>query len=247
MARLTPPPGAPAPPEPASALAPAPDTPALDLAGGMARLMGDRALFARVLARFGSEYRQAASAIRNALGNGDTPLALRLVHTLKGAAGIIEAVPLSREAQALERVLRHPPPTGADADVGTDADAGDPWQRLARLEQALDRVLLELDAVTAATASVTASATGSATGSVSAAARTAPDAGEAPAQAADPTHTVWRLAALLDEGNGEAVDLVHEAAAALTTQLGEQRYSQLVDRIEAFDFDAALALLAKWA
>ena len=107
-------------------------------------------------------------------------------------------------------------------------------------------MLLELDAVTAAAAApVTAAPTSSVNAAATGAASTAPDAGEA--QAADPAHTVWRLAALLDEGNGEAVDLVHEAAAALTTQLGEQRYGQLVDRIEAFDFDAALALLAKWA
>jgi HPt (histidine-containing phosphotransfer) domain-containing protein len=236
MARMTPPHDAPAPSEPLPAAASAPDVPALNLAGGIARVMGDRALFARVLARFGSEYRQAASAIRNALGNGDTPLALRLVHTLKGAAGMIEAVPLSREALALERVLRNP--AAGDAGTGKHADAGDPWQRLARLEQALDRVLLELDAVTG---SVTASAAPSATAS----AASAPEAGGAPAHAADPAHTMRRLAALLDEGNGEAVDLVHEAAAALTTLLGTQRYGQLVDRIEAFDFDAALAVLAE--
>ena len=244
MARVTPPPDAPALSEPAAAPAlaraaappTAPDTPALNVAGGIARLMGDRALFTRVLARFGSEYRQAASAIRNALGNGDTPLALRLVHTLKGAAGMIEAVPLSREALALESVLRNP----ASGGVGTGMDAGDPWQRLARLEQALDRVLLELDAVTE---SVTESAAPPATAS----AASAPEAGEAAAHAADPAHTMRRLATLLDEGNGEAVDLVHEAAAALTTQLGEQRYGQLVDRIDAFDFDAALAVLAEQA
>lgn len=231
MARMTPPSDAPAPPDPGPASAPvpapAPDMPALDLAGGMARLMGDRALFARVLARFGSEYRQAASAIRNALGNGDTPLALRLAHTLKGAAGMIEAVPLSREAHALERMLRDP----ASAGAGANADAGDPWQRLASLEQALDRVLLELDVAAATTA-----AAGVPNQETPAASRKG--AGK---------DTARRLAALLDEGNGEAVDLVRDAAAALTAQLGEQRYRRLADAIEAFDFDSALAMLKAWA
>jgi HPt (histidine-containing phosphotransfer) domain-containing protein len=184
-------------------------------AGGIARLMGDGALFARVLARFRNEYRQTATGIRNALGKDDTPLALRLVHTLKGAAGMIEAVPLRREAKALEQALR--------------SGSADAWQHLARLEQALDRVLLELDA----------------------AATSAPQARTitpAPAQSPDASHahedTVRRLATLLDDGNGEAVDLVREAAGALTAQLGEQRYRQLADTIEAFDFDGALALLA---
>ena len=191
------------------------ERPAVNHAGGIARLMGDGALFARVLGRFRNEYRQTAAGIRSALATGDTPLALRLVHTLKGAAGMIEAVPLRQEAQVLEQILR-----GGD---------GDAWQRLARLEQALDRVLLELDVAAAG-----APAAGVPTTATPAGARQ--EAGKDAAR---------RLAALLDEGNGEAVDLVREAAAALSAQLGEQRYRRLADAIEAFDFDGALALLEK--
>lgn len=186
------------------------ERPAVNHAGGIARLMGDGALFARVLGRFRNEYRQAAAGIRGALASGDTPLALRLVHTLKGAAGMIEAVPLRQEAQGLEQILR-----------GEGGD-GDAWQHLARLEQALDRVLLELD-VAAAGAPATETPAGSGKGTGKEAA--------------------GLLAALLDDGNGEAVDLVREAAAALTAHLGEQRYRRLADAIEAFDFDGALALL----
>jgi len=214
------------PPSPAPHTLPAPDddphAPAVNHAGGVARLMGDNALFARVLARFRNEYRQTAAGIRTALGNGDTPLALRLVHTLRGAAGMIEAVPLRRAAQALEQVLRHP-----DGGSGTGGSNGmEEWQCLARLEQALDRVLLELDA---------------------AAAMVPP----APAPASIPARIhedpARRLAALLGDGNGEALDLVREAAGALAAQLGEQRYRRLAETVEAFDFDGALALLAEWA
>ena len=192
-----------------------PHAPALNHAGGIARLMGDDVLFARVLARFRDEYRQTATAIRNALGNGDTPQALRLVHTLKGAAGMIEAVPLRHTAQALEQVLRHPDGGGSGAT----------WQHLARLEQALDRVLLELDAA-AMTPAIEQNRE------------------QGPEQAR--SDTVRRLATLLDDGNGDAVDLVREAAGTLAAQLGEQRYRRLADTIEAFDFDGALALLAEW-
>ncbi len=195
--------------------APGRERPAVNHAGGIARLMGDGALFARVLGRFRNEYRQAAAGIRDALASGDTPLALRLVHTLKGAAGMIEAVPLRQEAHGLEQVLR-----GGD---------GDAWQRLARLEQALDRVLLELDMAAASTAVATAGMPIAETP-----AESDRDAGK---------EAAGRLATLLDDGNGDAVDLVREAAAALTAHLGEQRYRRLADAIEAFDFDGALALL----
>jgi hypothetical protein len=51
------------------------------------------------------------------------------------------------------------------------------------------------------------------------------------------------LTTLLDEGNGEAVDLVREAGSALAAQLGEDHYRQVADLVEGFDFDGALALL----
>jgi HPt (histidine-containing phosphotransfer) domain-containing protein len=226
------------PPAPAPQTLPASDddasAPAVNHAGGIARLMGDNALFARVLARFRNEYRQTATGIRTALGNGDTPLALRLVHTLKGAAGMIEAVPLRHAAHALEQILRHPDGSGG----GNRGGAHDEWQCLARLEQALDRVLLELDAAAAVVPPAPAAA--------SSAARPAAAAGKA-AAASLHGDSVRRLAALLDDGNGEAVDLVREAAGTLAAQLGEQRYRRLADTVEAFDFDGALALLAAWA
>ncbi|HET7798359.1 MAG TPA: hypothetical protein VFK72_10760, partial [Nevskia sp.] len=48
------------------------DGPAVNHAGGVARLMGDAALFGRVLARFRNEYRQAAAGILAAHEEGNT-------------------------------------------------------------------------------------------------------------------------------------------------------------------------------
>jgi HPt (histidine-containing phosphotransfer) domain-containing protein len=183
-------------------------------AGGIARLMGDGALFGRVLARFRNEYRQAAAGIRTAHDQGDTALALRLVHTLKGAAGMIEAVPLRRQADIVEGLLR--------------GGAGDVHGSLARLQDELERVLRELDAL----------------------ALTLPERRPtAPAQRpAEMDHAIVdRLMALLDEGNGDAVDLVREGAGALAAQLGEECYRQVADLVEGFDFDGALALLRERA
>jgi HPt (histidine-containing phosphotransfer) domain-containing protein len=190
------------------------DGPAVNHAGGIARLMGDGALFGRVLARFRNEYRQAAAGIRVAHDQGDTALALRLVHTLKGAAGMIEAVPLRRQADVVERLLR----TGA----------GDVHGSLARLQDELERVLCELDAL----------------------ALTLPERRPAaPAQRpAEMDHDIVdRLMTLLDEGNGDAVDLVREGAGALAAQLGEEGFRQVADLVEGFDFDGALALLRERA
>ncbi len=179
--------------------------PAIDRAGGIARLMGDGALFARVLARFRKEYRHAADGIRHALAAGDVQQAQRLAHTLKGAAGMIEAVPLREEARALEQALRY--------------GSGDHGWRLARLALALERLLRELDA----------------------AERIAP--AQAMAQAPEGGNAAVRLRALLEDGNGDAVDLVQEDAAGLTGELGEECYRQIAAAIEVFDFETALALL----
>lgn len=194
------------------------DLPAVDHAGGIARLMGDAALFARVLGRFRNEYRLAANGIRDALDGGDLALAQRRVHTLKGAAGMIEAVPLRRRAQDLEHVLR--------------AAGGDPYPGLALLHIELDRVLAELDALAGALPE-----------------RRSLRAGlgnelPAPAQAAQ-EHALERLMALLDEGNGDAVDLVREDEAALTARLGTEAYLKVAEAIDSFDFDGALDMLRR--
>jgi two-component system sensor histidine kinase/response regulator len=184
-------------------------SPAIDRANGIARLMGDGALFARVLARFRKEYRHTADSIRDAIEAGDVQLAQRLAHTLKGAAGMIEAVPLREEAKALEQALRN--------------GAGDHASRLARLEHALERVLREMDAPEVVTP--------------------AQPVAQPVAQAPEDGHVLARLRTLLEDGNGDAVELVQEAAASLTGELGEECYRQIAAAIDVFDFEAALALL----
>jgi two-component system sensor histidine kinase/response regulator len=184
-----------------------PAPPAIDYTNGAARLMGDAALFARVLVRFRKEYRHAADAIRGALAAGDAQLAQRLAHTLKGAAGMIEAVPLRDDALALEQALRQ---------------GGDPAPHLARLERALARVLREL------------------------AAAESPIPAQAPARVheGECDKVLARLRILLEDGNGDAIDLVQDAAASLTRELGEDRYRNLAAAIEVFDFEGALALIS---
>jgi len=181
---------------------------AINRTDGIARLMGDADLFSRVLARFRKDYRHAAVRIREALAAGDTELALRLAHTLKGASGMIEAVPLREAAQALEQALRR-----GETHLAP---------RLARLEHALERVLRKLD--------------GTEDNALPA---------QQPARDEDRVETnekfAVRLRALLEDGNGDALDLVQEAAAGLTRELGEERYRRIAAAVENFDFEGALA------
>ncbi|HEX9171519.1 MAG TPA: Hpt domain-containing protein [Telluria sp.] len=207
MSATTQPPQAPEPEHKASGT--------IDLASGIARMMGDRSLFARVLERFRNDYRRTADAIRTALAAGDTLLAQRLTHTLKGASGMIEAGPLHRQAQVLEQALRGP--------------GGECQHQLDRLEAELDRVLRELDGVLA-------------NGTVQAVndARFAPLASEALPLAAD---AVGRLRELLDTGDGAALELLDELRAPLAAALGEARLSEVAKAVNEFDFELALKLL----
>jgi HPt (histidine-containing phosphotransfer) domain-containing protein len=180
-------------------------SPVLDIEAGVERLMGNRAIYLRALARFRNDYRKAALAIRGALDAGDGPQARRLVHTLKGAAGMIEAPGLHAAALALENALR---------DGGSGADA-----LLAQVDAALGAVLGELDAMVLL--------------------------GEAPPRTPAPAtdDNLARLRAMLDIGDGAAVELVAAAHSELSAHLGERGVAELSAAVADFDFERALTVL----
>ncbi|MGF6271676.1 HPt (histidine-containing phosphotransfer) domain-containing protein [Massilia sp. UYP11] len=123
-----------------SGAAVAPGAPAIDFAAGLERVMDDRALFLRVLGRFAGDYRDLAARLHAALNAGDAVLAHRIAHTLKGAAGMIEANRLRQLALEVELAMKAggaAPPALAAALV-------------AALDQELARVLAEVDALLAA-------------------------------------------------------------------------------------------------
>lgn len=183
-----------------------PAAPALDIEAGVERLMGNRSIYLRALARFRNDYRHAAAAIRAAFDAGDLELARRLAHTLKGAAGMIEAPALTAAALALEDALR---------GSGRHAAA-----LLMRLDGALAEVLRALDAMDLQAQSI------------------AP-----PTQAPAETDAVARLRAMLDIGDGAAVELVFEARGALRAHLGEWEYDALHAAVAQFDYERALEML----
>jgi HPt (histidine-containing phosphotransfer) domain-containing protein len=183
-------------------------TPALDTEAGVERLMGNRALYLRILARFGNDYRDAAAQIRRALAAHDTALAQRLAHTLKGASGMIEAPALHAAAQALDDALR-----------GGRHDAG---PLLLQLEAALDAVMRALDAM-----------------------KVVAVAAPPPAATPTPANALADLRAMLEIGDGAAVELVAAAHGELRAHLGERDYAALSAAVGDFDYERALLLLER--
>ncbi|WP_229467411.1 Hpt domain-containing protein [Massilia sp. Mn16-1_5] len=179
--------------------------PVLDIEAGVERLMGNRAIYLRALARFRHDYRKTVLAIRAALDAGNALQARRLAHTLKGAAGMIEAPALHTAALALETALR-------DGAGGIDA-------LLARLDAALTEVLRELDGMVL------------------------PETETPPATQPASSGSLARLRAMLDIGDGAAVELVAAAHSELAAHLGQRGVEELSAAVVEFDYERALALL----
>jgi len=129
-------------------LAPAnvPDLPAMpegfDLPSALARVNGDRELFASLARRFGEDGRALIDNATAALRRGDRGAAARELHTLKGLAGTLGAMALVSRAAAVEAAFK-----SADSD---EDDA-----RLSALAEAfhatVDRLLAAADAIAPAT------------------------------------------------------------------------------------------------
>ncbi len=98
-----------------------------DLAVALARLDGNRTLFASLTRRFGQDRATIVAAAKAALLQGDRAAAAREMHTLKGLAATLGALALARQAAEVEAAFK------ADgAAVNDDAE------RLARLDSELD-------------------------------------------------------------------------------------------------------------
>ncbi|MGV6475153.1 response regulator [Azotobacter vinelandii] len=135
---------------------------ALERAGALRRLGGNRALLDRLLARFAATQADAAARLGAALAAGDREGARRIAHTLKGLAGNIGATELATQAATLEQCLgqnRQPPAETLDdlertlgalcASIAAPA-AGNPAPIVAETPQelsALDEGLRTLEAL----------------------------------------------------------------------------------------------------
>jgi signal transduction histidine kinase/CheY-like chemotaxis protein/ligand-binding sensor domain-containing protein len=87
--------------------APAPDPPpSLDMRAGVAALMGDEALYRRLLAMFREREIDFVARFRVACEQGDGEAPMRCAHNLKSVAGTLGMPALQRAAAALEEACR---------------------------------------------------------------------------------------------------------------------------------------------
>jgi two-component system sensor histidine kinase/response regulator len=153
---------------------------------GLQRLMGDGKLYLQILRRFRRSHHDAAGRTRQASEDGDHDGAMRIIHTLKGAAGMVGAQQVYLGAITLE------------------CAAPDEWmQALARLETALEETMHIVDHVlddvqrNAARAEADAAA----------------QAAEQAKKTAPATRILLlHLARLLEEGDGAAIDVLEQSA-----------------------------------
>ncbi len=110
--------------------------PGFDLAAGLARLMGNKRLYRKLLLDFGANYGGVAGDIREALAARNFTQAHSLVHNLKGLAGNLAATDLQAAAVAMEKLVK-----GQAAETASDKELNQKSTELAStLTQALDAV-----------------------------------------------------------------------------------------------------------
>jgi two-component system, sensor histidine kinase and response regulator len=93
--------------------------PFLNQTQGLRRVMGREQLYAELLQRFAATQHGVIQAITAALAAADRPLAERLAHTLKGAAGNLAAVPLQLAAERVEAEICSENTVGLAAALAT--------------------------------------------------------------------------------------------------------------------------------
>jgi CheY-like chemotaxis protein len=107
--------------------------PGFNLVAGLARLMGNKLLYRKLLVDFGAKYTEAAREIREALDVKNFEQVHSLVHNLKGLAGNLEATDLQAATVGLEKLVK-----GQTEKTAFDKKMK---QKFAELEDALEQAL----------------------------------------------------------------------------------------------------------
>jgi CheY-like chemotaxis protein len=80
--------------------------PGFDLHAGLARLMGNKRLYRKLLLNFAADYRGVTNQIRETLDRKDFERAHGIVHNLKGMSGNLAAAELQEAAEKMERLVK---------------------------------------------------------------------------------------------------------------------------------------------
>ena len=133
-----------------------PDVEAIDAVTALARIGGNRALYASLLEKFSLDQSRSVDDIRSALEE-DRDLAVRLAHTLKGIAGNIGAMELYSIAGSLEKAIRDPSGDAVSSLLGTvQAKLTTVIESAGMLRHELQKTAVTADAASSAGIEVTA-------------------------------------------------------------------------------------------
>jgi len=190
------------------------DIDGLEVDAGLRSLRGKLPSYARLLRKFVLAHRDDMRLLRVQFEAGDQVSALRIAHSIKGAAGALGATRVQKLAAELEAALRDADPHGTSL-----ADFAD---RIANLDQALVALALAVLAVLPEAASQTGAAGGT------------PDDSRA-AQA--------HLEELLAADDMQSVAALRETLPLLTQALPGETLARLRQQVEDYDFHAALETL----
>ena len=205
----------------ASARAGLPPLPGVDLKAGMATTMNNEKLYLRMLAKFRDGQGRFAEMFAAAQLDPDPVAAARAAHTLKGTAGNIGARGVQAAAGDLEQACN---------------DKAD-QKRVAKI---LEQVLAELAPVIEGLHPI-----GGADPAEAASRDAQPPASEGPADADRLQADILRLKTLLEQSDSEAGDLVEALADLAKGSELAPVLKKVAAAVAEFDFDAALAILAK--
>jgi two-component system, sensor histidine kinase and response regulator len=187
--------------------------PGLDAAAGLQRVGGSSALYVGLLQKLVRTYADTPQQIAQALQDGETALAERLAHTLKGVAGNLGATAIQQCAAALEQGLR----SGLAPHLVQEAlpaTAQAVQQLLVALRQVLDPLVGVAPAVPAPWSA---------------------------AQDQAAAQTLQAIQQLLRADDAAAQELWHSHRSVLHRLV--HRATEVEAAIEGFDFEQALALL----
>ena len=192
--------------------------PEFDLAEGLQRLMGNRALYRKLLVNFATQYAHAAADIRSALDAADFDRAHGLVHAIKGVAGNLAAKDLQAQSVPLEKLVKH-------ADPANPPPAGDVNPAYQAFREALGRAL-------------------EAAGSLMPAAGVPPTAAEKAPGALPPDlarEAAQRLREAAEMGDVSGLTAVCNELAATSDAFAAHK-TRIIGLADDFDFDGILKL-----
>ena len=186
----------------------------LDTKDGLTRVAGNQKLYLKLLRQFAEQQGPSAEQITTALAQGDTALAERLAHTLKGVAGNIGAKPVQAAAGVLEKLIRD------------RAAAAETEPALRQVAAALDPLLAQLRR------------------SLPSPEPTAPlPTSAAPADPAQTRAAAAQLTKLLSEFDPGAVEFIEANHAALGPLLPGDSWPQFEKLVQSYAFADAQANL----